>query len=295
VQRTPEVRVESMSTSSELASPVPTSPTSATTVDAQAASQTVQRTTEFVQRTSTPQEANRAAATSTISSNVGDSSPFRPINRYRDPRVLARSTEASQATVQSDLPLTQGAPAAILPQARVSPPLPLATPRVQRTPASTGNVAPNVVSVNDVRERVAPATVDAPTVQRRSESATTQPTRERAKSSEGKSVRRAPLPLAKKRPTTEAQESIQRYPDHKSELFIGASAANSMRGTTSSQSVGASNGGSPGSSTTESESKGDVKNENSAPDLDRLARAILPTIKQMLAIERDRKNMRSIF
>jgi hypothetical protein len=26
-----------------------------------------------------------------------------------------------------------------------------------------------------------------------------------------------------------------------------------------------------------------------------LARAILPTIKQMLAIERDRKNMRSIF
>jgi hypothetical protein len=149
--------------------------------------------------------------------------------------------------------------------------------------------------VGDVRERVAPATVDAPIVQRRGESASSQPKRERAKTGDQKSVRRAPLPLAKKKPTAEVQETIQRHPEPKTEQFIGASAANSSRGTTTSQSVGASNGGSPAPSTTASESDSQGNKKDSAPDLDRLARAILPTIKQMLAIERDRKNTRGIF
>jgi hypothetical protein len=118
-------------------------------------------------------------------------------------------------------------------------------------------------------------------------------------------VRRVPLPLAKLRTTKSAssstsavtsssQETIQRSPTSTSEAFVGATAGNGPRGLTQSENLG---GVLPQSTRDPVYSSGDRGgedgNENKKePDLDRLARAIVPLVKRMLKIERERRTYR---
>src|SRR5262249_32486327 len=70
---------------------------------------------EQIQRT--PLERGDSVATTQDAPEI-DVAPFRPINRYRDPRVLSRSIETTQPLIWADLPLTRSEPSAVLPQAR---------------------------------------------------------------------------------------------------------------------------------------------------------------------------------
>jgi hypothetical protein len=115
-------------------------------------------------------------------------------------------------------------------------------------------------------------------------------------------VQRAPLPLAKQRTSSKV---IQRTEDDEvPETYLGTTAGDGARGSTQTQNLGGSdanfasknsimnsdNGQSDGSGS------GDKKDEKKdAPDLDRLARAILPIIKRMLSVERNRRNPRPVF
>ena len=233
--------------------------------------------------------------------------PFRPINRYRDPRVLARSVEPSQPVLQANLPLSRTESPAVLPQARMIAPMPLAT---KSNSAANVAVQRQMANVNEAMrvESPAPGGASAPAIQRSPEKSNgrTRPAEHRAirvhapLSRRAAAVRRSPLPLSKLR-TSSSEPVVQRTLDDPVETYTGATLANSRRGTVQTQNLGGDNA----EVTNRNAANGIVTNvapvvpengnaKDAAPDLDRLARAILPVIKRMLAIERDRHNIRSI-
>jgi hypothetical protein len=234
--------------------------------------------------------------------------PFRPINRYRDPRVLARSVEPSQPVLQANLPLSRTESPAVLPQARMIAPMPLAT---KSNSAANVAVQRQMANVNEAMrvEAPAPGGVSAPAIQRSPEKSNgrTRPAEHRAirvhapLSRRAAAVRRSPLPLSKLR-TSSSTPVVQRTQDDPVETYAGATLANSRRGTVQTQNLGGDNAevtSRNGSANGLVTNVAPVESENgnardAAPDLDRLARAILPVIKRMLAIERDRHNIRSI-
>jgi hypothetical protein len=99
-----------------------------------------------------------------------------------------------------------------------------------------------------------------------------------------------PLPLAKKNGSSQNSEAMQQdsQAGKNDDSFVGSSKGNSQRGNEVTQNLGGSQG-----------ANGQVSNGNPGdqpvPDLDRLARAILPEVKRMLAIERDRRAPRMKF
>jgi hypothetical protein len=243
---------------------------------------------------------------------TSENAPFRHINRYRDPRVLARAVEPNSSSLQSELALTGNESTAVLPQARVASAMPLASATIQRTlanvkeeravefPMTQRMDAPVVGQVAEA----SPALQRSPEQKSKREknagrkSLRVQPPSARASSV----VRRSALPLAKLR-TAPHEQVAQRDVDDVDNAFVGASAANSARARVQTENFGGTdvagrNGiiqrsadqqTAPGAPVqTEQRQKAD----DDAPDLDRLARAILPVIKRMLAIERDRRNPR---
>jgi hypothetical protein len=225
--------------------------------------------------------------------------PFLPINRYRDPRVLARKVDGTQSPALADLPLNRVEPAGVLPQARSTPPLPFVATRVQRQRAVTateidlpqiGSNAPMRVRrrVDEKSERSQPREA------RRSQSSPHSGIRT-------STVQRTPLPLAKLRTGTNGHV-VQRDPTTDlDDSFVGSTSTVSSRGKTQTENLGgvdlqtrkaamkkkeeAAKKSSPASCDEEGSNGKDQ-------DLDRLARAILPVVKRMLAIERDRRDPR---
>jgi hypothetical protein len=200
------------------------------------------------------------------------------------------------------MPLRRNTPTAVLPQARLETPAAVADEGIQRMatmmpeqsdkrPSAEGHVslsAPPNIQRNSTKERVQEKAADRKAVQAHSAS---------SRASSG--VRRAPLPLAKLR-TQPSQPTVQRTDDELlKEQFLGVAAAGGARGTTQSENLG---GGAmrqspdaPGSD--DSGSEDDAENnehdnsnaKQSPPNLDHLARAIVPIVKRMLTIERERR------
>jgi hypothetical protein len=258
--------------------------------------------------------------------------PFQPINRYRDPRVLARAVEPSQPVVQSDLPLNRSTSAAVLPQART---LPAAESTRQSTGASTlqrtiaetaalnwpddpisggfGLADRSQLAANaPVRVQRSPERHTERTSERTSERSIERATRpspavravpSSTPATRSATVQRAPLPLAKL-PGVTTQDVIQRSPD-KEETFVGSSKGVSRRALTQTENLkGKDEEEDDEDEETKLEKERDDdpcedcdkdKDEKEAKELERLARAILPVVKRMLAIERDRANPRPRF
>jgi len=272
-----------------------------------------------------------------------DVAPFRPINRYRDPRVLSRSIDTSQSLILADLPLTRSEPTALLPQARPAPTLPLATPGIQRSfdqrlaqsespdidlrqfvyPVSNLNEFVHRKESQAPSTRIQAAKGEARTVQRsQDEKAEPQKSTSRRAvrvplssprtSTQTRTVQRSPLPLAKLRTKTN-NGHIQRdkQPQHDEqdvegqqqiqvEEYIGPTESQSGNNSTAPEDLqseamlqmGQWGNDLPDVATTGSCT--DSKSRTGDKDLDRLAIAILPLIKRMLAVERDRRNPRPL-
>jgi hypothetical protein len=272
---------------------------------------------------------------------TSEAAPFRPINRYRDPRVLARSIEPSQPLLQSDLPLSRSQP----PQSRSTvSSMPLAAVKVQRSfddeqvyaendyaeglsnifgeaSAASVEVAAGGTSTWDhgrVQRSPEPRQELAARAQRKQ--ANTASTRASSKPSPSArsitsdprmsathtgttrtqessvrpapSVQRAPLTLAKSRTAT-GKDVVQRdkETDEVGEKFVGVTEGSSPRSTTQPEMLK----GARATSKNPCEDCDDDDGKKLEKDLDRLARAILPVVKRMMAIERDRRNPRSAY
>jgi hypothetical protein len=211
--------------------------------------------------------------------------------------------------------LTSNEPSAILPQARLAPSMPLAKAAVQRAPTKEAvQSMPTLPAVGRV-ESIAGAQNEvgaSPVIQRSPEEKgkSTKANSQKAirvktpSTSKSSSVRRSPLPLAK-RLSGSANKVVQRaLVEKETEVFSGASATVSSRGFTQTQNLGGSEVVSANNAMSDEQSAMPSAIETSSepsetpgrdmPNLDRLARAILPLVRRMLMIERERRNPRSI-
>jgi hypothetical protein len=239
---------------------------------------------------------------------------FRPLTRLRDPRLSTRLSESVVPPRVKELPLNLLESTAVLPQARTPAAMPLASERVQRRAvaqtALTERTGPELVpqvgnaafAASPIASSVVPHIQRMPDIQRDStRNASRQAAnreRTRAVSVRPKEkVRRSPMPLAKVTRATRT-ESVQREPEEIRETFVGSTAGNSARASTQTENLGVSGENHSMNSLPNSQSDSHQNNHQNeqradnaaAPDLDRLARAILPVVKRMLAIERDRRN-----
>jgi hypothetical protein len=189
--------------------------------------------------------------------------------------------------------------------------MPLASATIQRTlasvkeqreaefPITQGMEAP---VIGQVAADASPALQRSPEQKsKREKNAGRKPLRVQPPSSRASSVvRRSALPLAKLR-TAPDKQVAQRDVDDVDNAFVGASAANSARARVQTENFGgaARNGVIQRAADQQTtlpvatvRAEPQQKADDDAPDLDRLARAILPVIKRMLAIERERRNPR---
>jgi hypothetical protein len=281
---------------------------------------------ESIQRMPEPQSDSSPAA-----EPASEATPFRPINRYRDPRVMARAAE-TKPLITSDMPLSVHNRPGVLPQAREaasSKTLPAA--QVQRTLADDHNVrggrtgAPEMTpaAAQAARPQVQreaspdlhtfaprPAAAQSSGRQQATSSTTQSSTAQRSSSrsasaSKGTStsskstsnistqseptVQRSSLPLAKSR--TAEKEVVQRDPTDR-DTFVGSTAGMSGRAKTQVEKPDIQKEKRAKSPCEDCDDDSDEKTE---AELDRIARAILPVIKRMMAIERDRRNVRPFF
>ena len=245
---------------------------------------------------------------------------FHPITRHRDPRILARKVEPSRPVIQPDLALSRNEALAVLPQARVAS-APSVADVVQRTPVHTAQRLAVEAPVSKVSgpASIGPVPMTAsPSIQRSPDETTVadRPVADLSVASErvrvqsvsprsSSVIRRTPLTLAKLR-VSSSQSTVQREETEEvgRDSFIGASAGDGIRGSTEPQrmsGITVQQSKSPvlqrNPSTPSSEDEG-IEDESSeqnetrrqeAPNLDLIARAIVPLVKRMLTIERERR------
>jgi hypothetical protein len=213
------------------------------------------------------------------------SAPGGAIAQARDPRLLARRRAPASPPAALWMALSARRPLAVLPQAHATP-----SATVQRMPVAT-SLAPQVGAVRP--PTVTPQSADA--VQRAAE--TRQSVRSARRTEQGKR-QRAALPLvkalAKTRPATVQRQTED---DERRENFIGASEASgpqSVSGPDQSARRRSSSAAEPVSESSlplSSYTPPDTETEpGEGPDLDLLARAILPLVKRMMALERERRS-----
>jgi hypothetical protein len=206
------------------------------------------------------------------------------LSHVRDPRVLARRPSQVMPPARPSLPLSERHAPAVLPQTQ---------PPVQETPAATIQRALDVVAAEEVRSPAA-ALAAADVIQRTAESRSrpVQPPRRAVREKK----QRAALPLAKLR---SGQTTVQRTPEEEErrETFIGASEGSgpqSISGPDQARRSASSRTGDVSGTQASVIGVAPVapQEETEAteqPDLDLLARAILPLVKRMIALERERR------